>query len=202
MQKIEIQPGVKGLIFDLDGTIADTMPAHYIAWRNTLKNHGIDFTIDLFLQLAGIPLEGTIKQLNEIFGTSMDPLNTGLEKENAFLATIHKTKVVEPVAEIIREYHGKMPMSVGTGGQRSVATETLKATGMDKYFDIVVTSDDITHPKPHPETFLKCAEQMGIAPEDCQVFEDGVLGKNAAKEAGMKLVDVTDYYEVTIGHEE
>lgn len=202
MQKIEIQPGVKGLIFDLDGTIADTMPAHYIAWKDVCRKNGIDLSIDLFLKLAGIPLEGTIKRLNEMFGTNMDPVKTGEEKENAFLRTVHKTKVVEPVAEIIREYHGKMPMSVGTGGQRSVATQTLKATGMDKYFDIVVTSDDITHPKPHPETFLKCAEQMGIAPENCQVFEDGVLGKNAAKDAGMKLVDVTNYYEVTIGQED
>ncbi|HKK67048.1 MAG TPA: beta-phosphoglucomutase family hydrolase [Bacteroidales bacterium] len=201
MQKIEIQPGVKGLIFDLDGTIADTMPAHYIAWKYVCSKHGIDFSIDLFLQLAGIPLEGTIKRLNEMFDTNMDPVKTGEEKESAFLATIRKTKVVEPVAEIIREYHGKLPMSVGTGGQRSVATATLKATGMDKYFDIVITSDDIAHPKPHPETFLKCAEQMGIAPENCQVFEDGVLGKTAAIEAGMKLVDVTDYYEVTIGEE-
>lgn len=199
MQKIGIQPGVKGLIFDLDGTIADTMPAHYVAWKEVCRKHGIDFSIDLFLQLAGIPLRGTIERLNEMFGTNMDPVKTGEEKENAFLASLPKTRVVEPVAEIIREYHGKLPMSVGTGGQKCVAAETLKATGMDKYFDIVVTSDDITNPKPHPETFLKCAKQMGIAPENCQVFEDGVLGKNAALAAGMKLVDVTDFYEVTIG---
>jgi len=201
MQKIEIHPGIKGLIFDLDGTIADTMPAHFIAWRDTLKKHGIDFTIDLFMELAGIPLYGTVEKLNEMFNKSIDPVQMGEEKEDIFRATIHRTKVIEPVADIIRKYHGKLPMSVGTGGQRSIAEQTLKVVGMDSYFDILVTSDDITHPKPHPETFLKCAEQMGIAPHECQVFEDGVLGMNAAREAGMKVTDVTKYYEVTIGQE-
>lgn len=201
MQKIEIHPGIKGLIFDLDGTIADTMPAHFIAWRDTLKKHGIDFTIDLFMELAGIPLYGTVEKLNRMFNKSIDPVQMGEEKEDLFRATIHRTRVIEPVADIIRQYHGKLPMSVGTGGQRSIAEQTLKVVGMDRYFDILVTSDDITHPKPHPETFLRCAEQMGITPHECQVFEDGVLGMNAAREAGMKVTDVTEYYEVTIGQE-
>ncbi len=199
--KIQILPGVKGLIFDLDGTIADTMPAHFIAWRDTLKKHGIDFTIDLFMGLAGIPLYGTVEKLNDLFGKKMEPIELGEEKEDLFRLTICKTKVIEPVAEVIKQYHGKLPMSVGTGGQRTIAEQTLKAVGMDKYFDILITSDDIAHPKPHPETFLKCAEQMGIAPKDCQVFEDGILGMNAAREAGMKVTDVTKYYEVTIGQE-
>jgi beta-phosphoglucomutase family hydrolase len=196
---IQIYPGIKGLIFDLDGTIADTMPAHFIAWRETCKKHGIDFTTDLFGQLAGIPLYGTVEKLNEMFNKSIDPVKVGEEKEDLFRAAIHKTKVVEPVANIIREYYGKLPMSVGTGGQREIAESTLRIVGMDKYFDILVTSDDISNPKPHPETFLKCAEQMGVAPKDCQVFEDGVLGMNAARDAGMKITDVTKYYEVTIG---
>lgn len=198
-RSIHIYPGIKGLIFDLDGTIADTMPAHFIAWRDTCKKHGIDFTIDLFGQLAGIPLYGTVQKLNEMFNKQLDPVEVGEEKEDLFRAVIHKTKVVEPVADIIKEYYGKLPMSVGTGGQRSIAEQTLRVVGMDKYFDILVTSDDISNPKPHPETFLKCAEQMGVAPEDCQVFEDGVLGINAARDAGMKVTDVTQYYEVTIG---
>jgi beta-phosphoglucomutase family hydrolase len=201
MQNIQIYPGVKGLIFDLDGTIADTMPAHYTAWQQTCKKHGVDLTIDLFLQLAGIPLYRTVEQLNEMFGTDMDPVKVGEEKENAFRATVHRTKVIEPVALVIRNYFGKMPMAVGTGGQKRIAKETLRVVGMDKYFDILVTADDITHPKPHPETFLKCAEQMGIKPGECQVFEDGILGINAAQDAGMKIIDVTQYYEVTIGQE-
>ncbi|WP_291862538.1 HAD family phosphatase [Marinilabilia sp.] len=198
---IQIYPGIEGLIFDLDGTIADTMPAHYIAWRETLKKQGIDFTIDLFMELAGIPLYGTVEKLNEMFNKNIDPVQLGEEKEDIFRATIQKTRVIKPVAEIIRQYHGKLPMSVGTGGQREIAENILRVVGMDNFFDILVTSDDISNPKPHPETFLRCAEQMSVAPENCQVFEDGVLGMNAARAAGMKVTDVTQYYEVTIGQE-
>ncbi len=201
MQEIPIYPGVKGLIFDLDGTIADTMPAHFIAWRDTCKKHGINFTTDLFMELAGIPLYPTVERLNKIFGTNLDPVLLGEEKEDIFRATVTQTKIIEPVADIIRKYHGILPMAVGTGGQREIAEETLRAVGMEKYFNILVSADDITNPKPHPETFLKCAHQMGITPGECQVFEDGALGMIAAREAGMKLVDVTQYYMVTIGQE-
>ena len=199
MHSIPVYPEAKGLIFDLDGTIADTMPAHFIAWRETCRKHGIEFTTDLFNQLAGIPLYGTVEKLNEMFGTNMDPRKVGEEKEERFRATLSQTKPIEPVAEIIRHYHGLLPMAVGTGGQRKVAEETLKTVGMDRYFDIIVTSDDITNPKPHPETFLKCARRMNIEPEYCQVFEDGILGMKAARDAGMMVTDVTDYYEVTTG---
>lgn len=199
MQEIPVHENIEGLIFDLDGTIANTMPAHFIAWRDTCKKYGIDFTKELFSQLAGIPLYGTVEKLNEIFGTSIDPVKMGEEKEDKFKASLGQVKVIEPVARIIKKYHGILPMSVGTGGQREIAKETLRVVGMDKYFNILVSADDIKNPKPNPETFFKCAMLMGVLPEKCQVFEDGILGINAAKEAGMKPVDVTNYYQVTIG---
>jgi len=201
MHEIPVYENIQGLIFDLDGTIADTMPTHFIAWRDTCKKYGIDFTTELFSQLAGIPLYGTVEKLNEMFGTNIDPRKLGEEKEDKFRSSLSETKVIKPVADIIQKYHGILPMSVGTGGQRKIAEETLRIVGMDKYFDILVSSDDIEKPKPNPETFLKCAMLMGVVPEKCQVFEDGILGINAAKEAGMKLVDVTDFYQVTIGQD-
>lgn len=201
MQKIPIFTGTKGLIFDLDGTIVDTMPAHFFAWREALLNENIDFTPDLFAKFAGVTNSSIIEKLNGMFGTCIDAVKKSEEKENIFLRTISRTKVVEPVAEIIQKYHGHLPMSVGTGGHRAVAEKTLSITGMDRFFDVLVTADDITHPKPHPETFLKCAALMNIPPEYCQVFEDGTPGIKAAEDAGMKVVDVTNYYQTTIGKE-
>ncbi|TKG96595.1 beta-phosphoglucomutase family hydrolase [Puteibacter caeruleilacunae] len=197
--QIEIPSTIKGLIFDLDGTIADTMPAHFIAWRNAVEPYGIDFTVELFNKLAGIPLYKTIEKLNEMFNTNMNPQEVGDRKETEFVKTLEQTKPIEPVVEVIKAYHGKLPMSVGTGGIDRIAWRTLQIVGLDKYFDILVASDHISNSKPHPETFLKCAEQMGVAPEDCLVFEDGVLGIQAAEAGGMSYVDVTKYYEVTMG---
>lgn len=196
---LDINPNAKGLIFDLDGTLADTMPIHYIAWKNAAAKYGIDFTTELFMELAGIPLYATVEKLNQIFGKNIDPQEMGDNKEAEFEKNMHLTPEIKVVTDLVRAYHGKLPMAVGTGGARRLAFKTLEIIGLKDYFDAVVSYEDVTHYKPHPETFLKCAEQMGVNPVDCEVFEDGILGMQAARTAGMMVVDVTEYYEVTIG---
>jgi len=196
---LDIDQKAKGLIFDLDGTISDTMPIHFIAWRNAAARYGIDFTVELFDQLAGIPLYPTVEKLNELFGKNIDPKEMGDAKEEEYENNMHLAKPVDPVVDVIKKYHGKLPMAVGTGGLKRLARKSLELINLDKYFDIIVAYEDVKNYKPHPETFLRCAELMGVAPEDCQVFEDGILGMQAARTAGMKVVDVTKYYEVTTG---
>ena len=196
---LDINPKAKGLIFDLDGTLADTMPIHYIAWKNAAAKYGIDFTTELFAQLAGIPLYPTVEKINQIFGLTIDPKEMGDLKEEEFENNMHLTPEIKVVTDLVRKYHGKIPMAVGTGGSRRLSLKTLGIIGLEGYFDILVTSEDVSHFKPHPETFVKCAELMGITPADCEVFEDGILGMQAARTAGMMVVDVTEYYEVTIG---
>ncbi|MCY1722513.1 HAD-IA family hydrolase [Prolixibacteraceae bacterium Z1-6] len=199
IKKLEVNPKAKALIFDLDGTLADTMPVHFWAYKNILVDYGIDFTPELFATLAGIPAVGTIEKLNEQFGTTMHPEEVGHFKEAEYEKIMHKMKPVEPVVELAKQYHGKLPMAIGTGGYHRLAWKTMEILGLDKYFDILVSAEDVTHAKPHPETFLKCAEKMGIAPEFCQVFEDGEPGMQAARAGGMIATLVTDFYEVTIG---
>ncbi|MEN6453164.1 MAG: HAD-IA family hydrolase [Prolixibacteraceae bacterium] len=199
MKELDINPGAKGLIFDLDGTIADTMPIHYIAWRNAAARYGIDFTVDLFAQLAGIPLYPTVERLNKLFGKDIDPKEMGDAKEMEYEHNMDKIVPIEPVIALIKKYHSRLPMAVGTGGLKRLAWKTLEIVHVDRYIDIVVSSEDVRHYKPHPETFLRCAELMGVEPAACQVFEDGMLGIQAAKEGGMMVTDVTAYYEVTIG---
>jgi beta-phosphoglucomutase family hydrolase len=196
---LKVNPKAKALIFDLDGTLADTMPIHFIAWKNAAAKYGIDFTTELFSQLAGIPLYPTVEKLNQLFAKNIDPKEMGDIKEAEFEKNMHLTPEIKVVTNLVRKYHGKLPMAVGTGGSRRLSLKTLGIIGLQDYFDILVTSDDVSHFKPHPETFVKCAELMGVAPADCEVFEDGVLGFQAARTAGMMVVDVTQYYEVTIG---
>lgn len=196
---LRVNPNAKGLIFDLDGTLADTMPIHYIAWKNAAAQYGIDFTPELFAQLAGIPVYPTVEKLNEIFGKNIDPQEMGDLKEAEFEKNMHLTPEIKIVTDLVRQHYGKLPMAIGTGGSRRLSMKTLGIIGLQDYINILVTSEDVKNFKPHPETFLKCAELIGVAPKDCEVFEDGVLGMQAAKTAGMMVVDVTQYYEVTIG---
>lgn len=198
-KNLTINPKAKGLIFDLDGTLADTMPIHYIAWKNAAFKYGINYTPELFIQMAGIPVYPSVEKINQIFGTHIDPKEMGDAKETEFEKNMHLTPEIKVVTDLVREYHGKIPMAVGTGGSRRLSLKTLEIIGLKGYFDILVTSEDVTNFKPHPETFLKCAELMGVAPSDCEVFEDGILGIQAAQTAAMMVTDVTEYYKVTIG---
>jgi HAD superfamily hydrolase (TIGR01509 family) len=201
LKTLEIDHRAKGLIFDLDGTIADTMPIHFIAYRNILREFGVEFTPELFITMAGIPAIGTIMKINELFGTKLDPEKFGKLKELEYEKEMVKMEPVKPVVDLIRKYHGILPMAVGTGGYRRLSLKTLEILDLKKYFDILVTSEDVVNHKPFPDTFLKCAGLMGVEPRFCQVFEDGRLGIEAAMAGGMMAVDVTDYYEVSIGKE-
>ncbi|MGE5419053.1 MAG: HAD-IA family hydrolase, partial [Chloroflexota bacterium] len=117
------------------------------------------------------------------------------EKLTLFYRDQHSVKPIEPVVDIVKRYHGILPMAVGTGGHREAVERTLEITGLKKYFDIVVTANDVNHFKPHPETFLKCAELMNVEPGYVEVFEDGDLGLEAAIAAGMIATDVRSWYE-------
>ncbi len=197
--RLQVDPSARGLIFDLDGTIADSMPVHFIAYQHILSEYGIHFTPEVFETMAGMPAVGTIFKINEIYGTRFDPEQTGMAKEAEYERLMHLIEPIEPVVSLIREYQGRIPMAVGTGGYKRLAWKTLEILGLRDCFTVLVSSEDVTRHKPFPDTFLKCADLMGIKPEHCQVFEDSALGIEAALTAGMMAVDVTRFYKVTTG---
>lgn len=199
--KLIKDPRAKGLIFDIDGTICDTMPVHFIAWRQTAAEYGIDFTPELFVEVTGVPALQTSQYLKTKFGSDFDVADFTRRKEERYEQNMYKAKPIQPVIKIIRENKGKLPMACGTGGSQYLAWKTLEIAGVKDCFEHVVAAEDVVNHKPFPDTFLKAAELIGVQPSECEVFEDGILGLQAAASAGMMSVDVTLYYEVTIGRE-
>jgi beta-phosphoglucomutase family hydrolase len=193
----DIKRGIKGLIFDLDGTLADTMPYHFKGWRIACQKFGAEIDTAFLRKHTGTPgwiIADEIINMCKLNGSvTIDQIMN--EKLIEFYKDQHLVKPILPVVEIVKKYHNILPMAIGTGGHREGVERTLEITGLRKYFDIVVTANDVDNFKPHPETFLKCAERMKIEPQFIEVFEDGDLGIEAALEAGMTATDVRSWYD-------
>lgn len=191
----DIQPNIKGLIFDLDGTLANTMPYHFLGWKLASNKFGVDMDKTFLRKLNGSAGKIIASELIRQFRLENVTIEQLIEEKlYQFNKIQHEVKPIEPVVNIVKKYHGVLPMAVGTGGHRKAVERTLEITGLRQYFDIIVTSNDVTNYKPHPETFLKCAEMMKVNPEFIQVFEDGNLGLEAARTAGMIATDVRSWY--------
>jgi len=191
---LQVDSRAKGLIFDVDGTICDTIPIHFIAFQQTAAQFGFEFTADIFHRLNGKPALQTAMALKEWFNLDFDPELFTRIKEERYADNMHMAQPIAPVVDIIKACHGKLPMACGTGGTRLLALRTLEIAGVSQYFEHLVSAEDVENHKPHPETFLEAARLIGIAPADCQVFEDGQLGLQAALTAGMIATDVTPFY--------
>jgi beta-phosphoglucomutase-like phosphatase (HAD superfamily) len=194
-KELAVDPRAQGLIFDIDGTISDTMPIHLIAYQQTASEYGFEISPELFYSMSGIPAYQTSVILKEKFNKDFDPQEFADKKESNFLKNIHLANPIPPVIKIIEEYSGKLPMACGTGGTRFYAMKTLELAGVRSHFEHVVTAEDVENHKPHPDTFLKAAELIGVAPEFCQVFEDSKLGIQAAEAAGMIATDILPYLQ-------
>jgi len=192
-----IKPGIKGLIFDLDGTLADTMPYHLNGWKTACKKFGVEIDTAFLRKYTGSPgwiiAEKIIKKCKLNGSVTIDQIMN--EKLIEFYKKLHLVKAILPVVDIVKKYHGVLPMSIGTGGHREAVERTLLVTDLRRYFDIIITANDVEKFKPHPETFLKCAEMMNIEPEYIQVFEDSEPGIKAGVKAGMTVTDVHSWYD-------
>ncbi len=195
--ELEIPDYIEGLIFDLDGTLANTMPLHMKAWKQACQSYGMDMSSKFLRSFTGTPGKNIAYAVIKYYSKEgiIDPDIIAERKKENFINMQHLVKEVKPVADIVRKYHGIIPMALGTGGHRDTVIRTLEVIGMRDYFDHIVTADDVINHKPDPETFLKCAQLLGISPGKIMVFEDGDLGIRAAKTAGMHPVDVRGWYE-------
>src|SRR4051812_8305835 len=162
-----ITPETRGLIFDCDGTIADTMPLHYEAWVAALGEHGVEFPEAMFYEMGGIPTNRIIELLNERHGHSMPVQATADHKEELYVRLIPRVRPVEPVVRLVEQYAGRLPMAVATGGTRAICAKTLTALGLIQHFKVLVTADDVQHGKPAPDIFLQTAPPIETPPNPC-----------------------------------
>lgn len=179
-----------GLIFDMDGTLFNSEPLHRQAWRQIFARYDLRVNEQALSALNGSPTWCIAQHIIAENQTDLDAHQLAKEK-NALLHTLPLDELqLLPAADIARQWYGRRPLAVGTGSDSTTASILLEHSNLHRYFKIVVCADHITHPKPAADTFLRCAELMGVAPQRCVVFEDAEFGLQAAQQAGMDAVDV------------
>ena len=190
---------IQGLIFDFDGTLADTMPLHWKAWGRVMDKHGFTITEERFYGLGGVPARDIIRMLADEQGVEIDLLEAVRDKGRFYLDILHEAELIEITMEIVRENHGKLPMAIATGGSRRIVTQVIEKLGIGRYFDALVTNEDIENQKPAPDIFLEAARRIGVAPDACRAYEDTDLGMQAIRSAGMEAIDVRPLRGIAIG---
>ncbi|TXT36255.1 MAG: Uncharacterized protein FD135_4395 [Comamonadaceae bacterium] len=180
------------LIFDMDGTLVDSGQLHEFSWTATLKRYGIPIDGPLMRSLAGVPTKDTLELLVKKFNCQVEASTDEMNefKEQCVRDNMHRYVQATALIDVVKKYHGLKPMAIGTGANTAEAKLVLKQCGLDQYIDVVVGADQVQNPKPAPDTFLRCAELLGVDATQCVVFEDSKLGLQAAASAGMAGIDV------------
>ena len=183
------------LIFDCDGTLVDTAPAHYYAITEALKVQGHRMDREWYMARAGLTPDALLDALEAAVAAAgkiapLDRATVFATYNDHFGAGLPLLREVEAVAALAREWRGRVPMSVASNGRLANVQASLRATGLLPLFEIIVSADDVARGKPAPDVFLEAARRMGVPPVDCVVLEDSDEGLRAAAAAGMRAVDV------------
>ncbi len=194
--QLVLPPGqFRAYLFDLDGTIADSMPLHYRSWMKAVEEAGGTFPEDLFYSLGGVPLPRTVEILNERLGYAMPPAEVARRKEVLYLEMLPEVKPIATVVDVIERERGLVKFAVVSGSPRESIVRTLETLGLLGDFPVIVGAEDYARGKPNPEPFLTAAARMGVAARDCLVFEDADAGIASAEAAGMQWVRIPHAYE-------
>ncbi|MCU1272167.1 MAG: HAD-superfamily hydrolase, subfamily variant 3 [Acidobacteriaceae bacterium] len=189
--KLKVPQGSFGAyLFDCDGTIADSMPLHYIAWKKALAEWNCEFDEALFYAWGGMPIIEIISTLNVRHGLAMPVETVSSRKEGLYLELLPQLKVVPEVLEHIEAQHGRIPFAVVSGSTRESVTASLSSLKLLDRFDTLVCAGDYKKSKPDPEAYLLAAARLGVTPDTCLVFEDTDMGIQAAIAAGMAAVRI------------
>jgi HAD superfamily hydrolase (TIGR01509 family) len=188
-----IPPEYTALIFDCDGTLVDTMPAHYVAWCRALEPHGIALGHEQFLALAGKSTVATVELLAREQNVTCDAATIARAKDDLYRNGEHNAPAIEIVAAIARRERGRRKLAVASGNTTDIVHATLRGAGIHELFEVVIGADQVTRGKPAPDTFLLAAERLGAKPASCVVYEDADLGLQAARAAGMVAIDIRSF---------
>lgn len=175
----------QAIIFDMDGTLINTMPAHLDCWEMTANKFGFPYDREWIHSLGGVPSYKIVAKINQRYGLDLDTKTVAKYKGESFLELEEQGDIIEHTHQVLLAHYREKKTAIGTGSLRVNALRLLGDRNLLPLLDTVVTSSDVENHKPAPDTFLKAANELNIDPALCVVFEDTLLGMSAAHSAGM-----------------
>ncbi|KSB88470.1 hypothetical protein AS593_19280 [Caulobacter vibrioides] len=188
-------PDTKALIFDCDGTLVDSLALYAVAWPAGLRSTGHAMEASWYLERGGFSGDMLMDAFEQEVGQTLDRAQVMKHVWEAYSAGIDGLTEIAAVTAIARAFHGRLPMAVASSGPSDFVRLSLRSRGLDELFDAIVTIEDVAAAKPAPDLFLEAARRLGVAPQDCLVFEDSLQGVQAAKAAGCHVIDVRELAE-------
>ncbi|MBI2971861.1 MAG: HAD family phosphatase [Candidatus Aenigmarchaeota archaeon] len=185
---------VHGVIFDLDGTIADTEPLHYRAWKETLREYRVDFTLDNFVRVVGKGGEKTAEYILQTFGRldSNDALVR--KKRERYMKLLAGVRPAKGAQQLIAGLRGKAKLGLATNSVRPSVLMTLKFLKLGSAFDALATGDEVREIKPAPDVYLLVLKKLGLKAASCIAVEDSLAGFQAAQAAGLRCIVAPNKY--------
>jgi HAD superfamily hydrolase (TIGR01509 family) len=182
---------IRAAIFDFDGTLVDSMPLHYEAYRRVLAAEGIDLARETFFGAVGGTAGEVIPRLLGDRTCAVPPAELHRRKKAELTTLLDEGPVpVLGAAVLLEVLAGTHRLAIASSGSRPGITQMLAGLGWTDLFEVVVTGEDVDHGKPAPDPFLLAAERLGVAPEECVALEDTDDGVASATAAGMLVLDV------------
>jgi len=183
---------IEALLFDMDGVVLNSNPLHREAWTEYNRRHGIATTPEMRLRISGKRNDEVVR---DFFGASLsdeEVMSHGRAKEALYRSLMGDClpAAIVPGIEAFLARHVNFKTALVTNAEPANVNFVLDGSGLRRYFDAVVTGDDVQLPKPHPAIYLRAAELLRVMPGECVVFEDSPIGAAAALAAGMRLVGI------------
>lgn len=183
-------PTTQAVLFDLDGTLVDSMPANLLAYNSTLRDWGVQLPPEWYSTRFGLPAPQLFQQVQDNWDLDFDIPTLVDRKNQAYLDLVDEIELFPLTAKLLQAEEIRRKIAIVTSSPKVTAHAVLTAKGLDSYAEALIARDDVTSTKPSPDPYILATQLLQVEAEQCLAYEDSDIGLEAATKAGVTGIDV------------